>query len=75
MVSQEGLFHEALQLDQRDRADLAALLIDSLGPVTEQDLNDAWMREINRRVADLDTGSAETIPWDGVRARLRGLRG
>jgi putative addiction module component (TIGR02574 family) len=70
-VSRDKLFQEALELEQRDRAELAKLLIDSLDPTTEQDVEEAWMREIDRRTAELDAGTVQTIPWDTVRARLR----
>jgi putative addiction module component (TIGR02574 family) len=29
------------------------------------------MREIDRRAAELDSSTVQTIPWDTVRARLR----
>ena len=74
-VSRDKLFRDALQLEQQDRADLAKLLIDSLDPATEQDVEEAWMREVDRRAAELDAGTAETIPWETVRARLRVSRG
>jgi len=69
------LFREALELDQQDRVDLVKLLIDSLDPATEQDVEEAWVQEIERRTAALDAGTAETIPWETVRARLRASRG
>ena len=74
-VSRDKLFQDALQLEQQDRAELAKLLIDSLDTATEQDVEEAWMREIDRRAAELDAGTAETIPWETVRARLRASRG
>jgi putative addiction module component (TIGR02574 family) len=70
-VSRDKLFQEALELEQRDRAELAKRLIDSLDPKTEQDVEEAWMREIDRRTAELDAGTVQTIPWNTVRARLR----
>ena len=69
--SREKLFRDALRLEQQDRADLAKLLIDSLDSATEQGVEEAWAREIDRRASDLDAGTAETIPWETVRARLR----
>jgi putative addiction module component (TIGR02574 family) len=71
----EKLFRDALQLEQQDRAELAKLLIDSLDPATEQGVEEAWLHEIDRRAAELDAGTAETIPWETVRARLRASRG
>jgi putative addiction module component (TIGR02574 family) len=74
-VSRDKRFHDALRLEQQDRADPAKVLIDSLDPATEQDVEEAWMREIDRRASELDAGTAETIPWETVRARLRASRG
>ena len=74
-ASRDKLFKEALALEQRDRAELVKLLIDSLDPATEQDVEEAWMREIDRRWAELNSGTVQTIPWDTVlqeaRSRLK----
>lgn len=66
------LFQEAAQLPERDRATLAGLLIETLEPAPEPDVEAAWSKEIARRVAELDAGSVETIPWEEVRAELFG---
>jgi putative addiction module component (TIGR02574 family) len=39
----------------------------------QDDVEDAWYREIERRAAELDSGEAEIIPWEIVRARLRAV--
>ena len=70
----EELFREAAQLPERDRAALAGLLIESLEPAPEPDVEAAWSKEITRRVAELDAGTVETIPWEEVRAELFGRR-
>jgi putative addiction module component (TIGR02574 family) len=74
-VSREKLFPDVIQLEQHDRAELAKLLIVSLDSAIEQDVDEAWAREIDRRMAEFDAGTAETIPWETVRARLRASRG
>jgi putative addiction module component (TIGR02574 family) len=66
------LFDEAVRLPQNDRATLAGLLIESLDPAPEADIEAAWSREIARRVADLDAGRVEPIPWEDVRVELFG---
>ena len=68
------LFREAAQLPERDRATLAGLLIESLDPGPETDVEAAWSEEVARRVAELDAGAVETIPWEEVRAELFGPR-
>ena len=64
------MFRDAAQLPERDRATLAGLLIESLDPISEPDVEAAWSKEINRRVAEIDSGTVELIPWEEVRAEL-----
>ena len=65
-----ALFRDASELPERDRATLAGLLIESLEADSEPDVEAAWSDEIKRRVADLEAGKVETIPWEEVRQRL-----
>jgi putative addiction module component (TIGR02574 family) len=62
-------------LEQSDRAELAAQLIDSLDPGSDENVEQAWMQELDRRVAELNSGDVQTIPWDVVRQRLRRASG
>jgi len=64
------VFQEAVQLPERDRAALAGLLIETLDPVSEADVEAAWSEEIKRRLAEIDAGKVELIPWEDVRAEL-----
>jgi putative addiction module component (TIGR02574 family) len=36
----------------------------------DPDVEEAWRAEIERRVAELDSGAVETVPWEIVKARL-----
>jgi putative addiction module component (TIGR02574 family) len=65
-----ALFRDASELSERDRATLAGLLIESLEADPDPDVEAAWSDEIKRRVADIDAGNVETIPWEDVRRRL-----
>ena len=65
-----ALFRDASELPERDRATLAGLLIESLEAEPDPDVEAAWNDEIQRRVADIDAGNVETIPWEDVRRRL-----
>jgi putative addiction module component (TIGR02574 family) len=51
---------------------LAGLLIETLDPVSEPDVEAAWSEEIERRLAEIDAGTVELIPWEDVRAELFG---
>jgi putative addiction module component (TIGR02574 family) len=66
------ILEDALQLSDRDRADLAVSLIDSLDSSVDSDWEAAWDQELARRTKELDEGSVQTIPWSEVRRKLRG---
>ena len=70
MKSIVDVYKHALDLDERDRATLAGLLIESLEEEPDKDLEAAWKAEVQRRIEELDSGDAETIPWEDVKARL-----
>jgi putative addiction module component (TIGR02574 family) len=64
------LWREAADLSEEERASLAGLLIESLEGEPDPDVEAAWATEIEKRVAELDAGTARTIPWEEVRQRL-----
>jgi putative addiction module component (TIGR02574 family) len=64
------LFREAAQLPEEDRATLAGLLLESIEPGPEPDVEAAWAAEIQRRAAEVDSGAVETILWEDVRKEL-----
>ena len=37
---------------------------------SDQEIEAAWSKEIERRLAEIETGSVELIPWEEVRAEL-----
>ncbi len=61
-----------MRLDPEDRAALTGLLIESLDPESDEGVEEAWMAEIERRMAEVDSGAVQTIPWEELRARLYG---
>ena len=56
----EILEAEALKLTASDRARLAEHLIASLDEDTE--IEEAWATEVERRIAEIDTGKVQMIP-------------
>jgi len=68
--SAQKLFEEAMSLDPEERATLMRLLIENLDGESEEGVEDAWRLEIERRMAELDSGSVQTVPWEELRARL-----
>jgi putative addiction module component (TIGR02574 family) len=68
--SARELFEEAMRLDPTERATLVRLLVDTLDAGSEEGAEDAWRVEVERRIAELDAGAVETVPWEELRARL-----
>lgn len=64
------LFQRALSLKEDERAALASLLLESLDMEVEKGVEAAWLEEVERRMAELDSGAAKGIPWEDVKARL-----
>jgi putative addiction module component (TIGR02574 family) len=63
------LLQKALSLSVEEQEALAESLISSLGDKIDGDAQAAWEAEIARRVAELDSGKVQTIPWSEVRRR------
>ncbi len=68
--SARELFEEAMRLGPEERATLMRLLVDTLDAESEEGAEDAWRVEVERRIAELDSGAVETVPWEELRARL-----
>jgi len=66
------LLEEALKLPVEARAALAGSLIESLDETVDEDAEAAWAEEIARRVRELESGKAKTIPWSGARRMILG---
>jgi putative addiction module component (TIGR02574 family) len=70
MSSRNAVLAEALQLPPEERADVAKRLIASLDEPVDEDVEAAWLAEVERRLQDVDHGTAKIEPWDAVRERL-----
>ena len=64
------LFREAFELPENERATLAGLLIESLEPPPDPDVEEAWAAEAERRWKEIDSGAVRTIPWEDLKAKL-----
>lgn len=70
----QKVLEEALALPPEERADLAATLIDSLDEREDEAVEEAWAREIQRRMREVESGTVKTIPWSEARKRILALR-
>jgi putative addiction module component (TIGR02574 family) len=68
----QELFREAKELEDRDRAQLAGMLIETLETQLDPDVEATWAEEVERRVREVDSGKVKTIPWAQVRSELFG---
>jgi len=64
------ILEEALKLPIEARAALAGSLLESLDEVVDENVEATWAVEINRRIDDLNTGKAKTVPWSQARRRI-----
>jgi putative addiction module component (TIGR02574 family) len=65
------LFRRASALDDKDRASLAGVLLESLEYEVDEAAEAAWREETEQRLAELDDGSVELTSWEDVKARLK----
>ncbi len=64
------LLEQVLSLPEHERAEIADRILESLDPVTQDDVDEAWAAEIERRCAAVDAGTLGTSDWKDVRARI-----
>lgn len=65
---------EALRLSAEERAKLALELLRSLDGEPDRDTQPSWDTEIERRRAEVDDGTADTMGLDEYRAHVRQRR-
>jgi putative addiction module component (TIGR02574 family) len=66
------ILNTALLLPDKDRANLAASLMESLDRPFNSDAQSAWADEIRRRLEDFDRGVVHAVPWDEARRIIAG---
>lgn len=71
MPEYQSVLSAAAQLSVADRL----RLIDDLAATVPDDeplsLSPAWLAEIERRSAEIESGAVSTVPWEEVRLQLR----
>lgn len=70
-ITLEALEAAALGLSVSERAELIQRLIETVLPPPP--LHPEWEAEIERRLVDLDSGRAQTIPAEKVLAEMRAM--
>ena len=59
---------DSLPIDMK--IEIVDKILESLSP-TQRDIDDLWKAEVERRIDDLESGKAKTIPGDQVFANIR----
>jgi putative addiction module component (TIGR02574 family) len=70
-TSVEQLATQAISLSPADRARLADLLLASLPEEADAEIDSAWDREIQRRIAAIESGEAKLVAAADVHAEAR----
>ena len=64
---------EALQLPEKERAELAQKLLLSIDVPNEAEIAEDWLVEARRRARELDDGSVQPVSMEEVRRKARAL--
>lgn len=70
MNDTEALLEQVLSLPEPDRAEVAVRISESLESQRDEDVDEAWAAEIERRCAAVDAGTTVTSDWNDVRRRI-----
>ena len=67
----EKVRSEALRLTEAERADLAHSLVGSLDGPADKDAESAWDTEIQKRLDEIDSGTAKLVDREEFRRRMK----
>jgi len=70
----DEILSAALALSPDERAIIAGLLLESLNPPNQKQIDAAWAEEVERRIREIDEGKVETIDGELVMQKLRSRR-
>ncbi len=62
-----SVLHDAGRLSEAERLQLIDALWDTLPADAALPLDEAWEPTLARRVAEIEAGTAKTIPWETIR--------
>lgn len=71
MSGAEDILNGAMDLPRNERARLARLLLASLDDIDEPGSEEAWVAEIQARVAEVERGEVQLEDWADVQARVK----
>lgn len=72
-MSNETIKKQVLKLSDNERAELAHLLINSLNPEAEVESEEAWSKELKKRINRYEEGTSSTRSWSEVKKNAQAL--
>lgn len=72
-MSNETIKKQALELSDKERAELAHLLIDSLKPEAKFESEEAWSKELKKRIDQYEEGTSSSKSWGEVKKNAQAL--
>jgi len=70
MSSKEHVIEAALKLSEEERLEIAARLYESVEKWADPEAEEAWAREIERRMKLVDSGQTTAVPWEEARRQM-----
>jgi len=70
MLPVESIIEEALKKGKNERAKIAEVLISSLHEPYSKEIEEAWQKEIEKRMKQIDSDEVQCLSWEKVRSRL-----
>ena len=71
VVTYDEVLRTAQSLNEVERVRLVEELLGSLTSDIAEELDDAWLIEVDRRSRELDGGVVQAVPWNEVQKRAR----
>jgi len=72
MSSKQNVIAKVLQLSEAERLEVAEAVYESLEGPADAGAAEAWSVEIQRRIAEIDSGRVTLIPWSEARRQIAG---
>ena len=70
-IDPQTLTNHALALPDEKRAALAASLLQSLDNSVDHEIDESWRQEVAARIAEIDSGDVEMVPWNTVISKMK----
>ncbi|MEX0845551.1 MAG: addiction module protein [Balneolaceae bacterium] len=69
----DNIQQNALKLPEKERAELAQMLIESLTVESKYETEEAWAKELKRRIEEYESGEGSSTPWSEVKKNAKAM--